>query len=89
MNEYPGNFCAASYDSLQLYKLDCGIGAAHAGAQQQASVSHLLSRRIAESKAPAAACCAARLPFCSQRCDAEMPGVGAANTAVSAACTGA
>jgi hypothetical protein len=40
---------------------------------------------MAESKAPAAAWSAARLPFCSQRCVAGTPGVGAANTALSAA----
>ena len=49
---------------------------------------YLFSRRMAESKAPAAACWAARLPFCSHRCAAETPGVGAAKTAASAACTG-
>ena len=55
----------------------------------KAHMRHLFSRRMAESKAPAAACWAARLPFCSHRCDADTPGVGTANTAASAACTGA
>ena len=40
---------------------------------------------MADSKAPAATWSAARLPFCSQRCAAGTPGVGAANAADSAA----